>query len=108
MRRFGVALALIMGLTPLGHAQAPPRDANLPSVKPEALQKLSDNRVRQQVMQESQAAYPGRCVCSFQTTDSTGRSCKGRHETITTSPAPICRPGQVTPAMVSTWRRAHP
>jgi hypothetical protein len=76
-------------------------------VRPEALQRLSDTRVRQQIMQESQAKYRGRCVCPYQTRDVRGRSCKGREEFVRSSPRPICFPEQVTPGMVSAWRRQH-
>jgi hypothetical protein len=39
------------------HAQPaqPLRDPTLPNVQPEALQQLSDDRIRQKIMQESQA-----------------------------------------------------
>ena len=101
-----IAMLFISLASPL-HAQAPLLDPNLPSVKPQTLQHLSDNRVRQRIMQESQARYGGRCVCPYQTNDLNGRSCKGRHEVITTPPRPICYPSQVTKEMVSDWRRHH-
>ena len=82
-------------------------DPNLPSVKPHTLQHLSDNRVRQRVMQESQARYGARCVCPYQTNDLNGRSCRGRHEVITTPPRPICYPSLVTSEMVNEWRQRH-
>jgi hypothetical protein len=100
---------LLFGLGPLGylHAEHAPHDPNLPTVKPEALQRLSDTRVRQQIMQESQAKYRERCVCPYQTRDAKGRSCKGRHELVQSRPRPICYPEKVTPAMISDWRRQH-
>lgn len=103
--------AFMVFLTQLGAstlAQTAPVDPTLPSVKPEALQALSDDRVRQQVMLESQAHYRGRCVCSYQTKDSEGRFCKGRHEIVKTKPQPICYPAQVTSEMAADWRRRHP
>ena len=54
-----VVLLIPMLLGPLAsspHAQAPLHDPNLPGVKPEALQQLSDNRVRQHIIRESQDA----------------------------------------------------
>ena len=90
------------------YAQAPLLDPNLPSAHPEALQRLSDDRVRQQIMQDSQAHYSGRCVCQYQTKDLNGRSCKGRHETIKALPEPVCYPNQVTNKMLSDWRQRHP
>ena len=100
---------LLSGMASLCYARAEPtpHDPNLPTVKPEALQRLSDTRVRQQIMQESQARYLGRCVCPYQVRDAKGRSCKGRHELIQSKPQPICYPEQVTPAMMSDWRRQH-
>jgi hypothetical protein len=98
-----IAMLFIWLASPL-HAQAPLRDPNLPSVKPQTLQYLSDNRVRQRIMQESHARYGGKCVCPYQTKDLKGRSCKCRHEVVTTQPRPICYPSQVTREMVSDWR----
>jgi hypothetical protein len=89
-------------------AQTPPHDPNLPTVRPEALQQLSDHRIQQQIIQESQERFAGRCVCQYMTRDSHGKSCKARHEIIRTKPLPICYPQQVTPHMISDWRRAHP
>jgi hypothetical protein len=101
-----IAMLLISFAFPL-HAQAQLHDPNLPSVKPQTLQHLSDNRVRQRVMRESQVGYSGRCVCPYQTNDLNGRSCKGRHEVITTPPRPICYPSLVTSEMISEWRQRH-
>src|SRR4051794_4919718 len=89
-------------------AQAPLRDPNLPSVPPQALQDLSDDRVRQDVMRGSQARYAGRCVCRYQTEDSSRRSCKGRHEVIKVKPIPLCYPAQVSDMMIREWRQRHP
>jgi hypothetical protein len=101
-------ITLLITMLPLNSYAAPLIDPNLPSVKPEALQQLTDNRVRQRIMQESKSLYSGRCVCQYQTKDSHGRSCKGRHEVIRTKPQPLCYPSQVTSEMVSDWRQRHP
>ena len=100
------AMLFIFLASPL-HAQTQLIDPNLPTVKPHTLQHLSDNRVRQRVMQESQARFGARCVCPYQTNDLNGRSCRGRHEVITTPPRPICYPSQVTKEMVNEWRQRH-
>ena len=81
---------------------------NLQSVQPEALHHLSDNRIRQEIMQKSQARYAGRCICTYQSQDSNGRSCKGRHEVIKTRPAPLCYPAQVSDRSIRDWRTRHP
>jgi hypothetical protein len=107
-----LALALLfLWLAPVATLRAQPlplRDPSLPSVQPEALQRLSDDRIRQKIIQESRAHYGGRCVCSYETHDARGRSCKGRHEVIKTDPQPVCYPRQVTDEMVSDWRLKHP
>jgi hypothetical protein len=87
-------------------AQAPLRDPNLLTVSPQALKDLSDERVRHDIMKESQAHYVGRCVCRYQTEDSHRHSCKGRHELITAKPIPICYPAQVSDVMIQQWRQS--
>jgi hypothetical protein len=64
--------------------------------------------VREEIMRESQAHYPGRCVCRYQTQDSNRRSCKGRHEVIKTKPVPLCYPTQISDPMIKEWRQRHP
>ena len=109
MKAFVLSIAVILvPLTTSIHAQTPPVDPTLSSVKPAALKALSDDRVRQQIMLESQARYNGRCVCSYQTKDTYGRLCKGRHEVIKAEPQPICYPAQITGEMVINWRQHHP
>jgi hypothetical protein len=109
MKALFLSIAVILvPLTSSVRAQTPLVDPTLPSVRPEALQALSDDRVRQQIMLESQAHTQGRCVCSYQTKDSKGRLCKGHHEVVRTEPQPICYPAQVTGEMVIDWRRRHP
>ena len=103
-----VLLPCLLAFTGSSRAQAPLHDPNLPSVRPEALLQLSDNRIRQDIMRDSQAPYPNRCVCPYQTKDLKGRSCKGRHEIIKIRSQPICYPEKVTDKMVSDWRRRHP
>ena len=98
---------ILLGLIGSLAAQTPLHDPNLPTVSPEVLQQLSNERVRQRIIENSQAHYAGRCVCQYMTEDFRRRSCKGRHEVIETKPLPICYPSQVTPEMVSMWRRQH-
>ena len=108
--KVGAAGVMLFGLASLCYVRAEPapHDPNLPTVKPEALEQLSDTRVRQQIMLESQTKYRGRCVCPYQARDAKGRSCKGRHELVQSKPQPICYPEQVPPAMISDWRRWRP
>ena len=89
-------MPMVLGLlaSPL-HAQAPLHDLNLPGVKPEALHQLSDNRVRQHIIRESQAPFSGRCVCQYQTKDANGHSCKGRHEVVERTPSRSAIPAKL-------------
>jgi hypothetical protein len=103
-----LASTLLVAATKSSTAQPALRDPNLPSASPQALQQLSNNRVRQEIMRESQAHYPGRCVCRYQTQDSNRRSCKGRHEVIKTKPVPLCYPTQISDPMIKEWRQRHP
>ncbi len=102
------AALVVVGLASSLQAQTALHDPNLPTVKPDALQQLSDDRIQQQILLHSQARYAGRCVCPYMTRDSHGRSCKARHEVIKSNPVPMCYPRQVTPEMISAWRRQHP
>jgi hypothetical protein len=83
-------------------------DPALPTVSSKALHELSNDRTRQRIMTASQSHFPGRCVCLYQTTDSVGRSCKGRHETVKSRPQPLCYPSQISQEMVNEWHRLHP
>jgi hypothetical protein len=60
---FVLAVDLLGSIGSLG-AQAPLHDPNLPTASPEALQQLSDSRVRQKIMENSQAHYVGRACAS--------------------------------------------
>jgi hypothetical protein len=106
MRLLAAVLIAIPGSVML-RAETAPKDPNLPHVQPEALERLSETRIRQRIMQHSLAPYAARCVCPYQTQDARGHSCKGRHEVVTTSPQPICYPRQVTSAMITHWKQTH-
>lgn len=68
---------------------------------------LSDNAVRQAIIHESLATYPGNCPCPYNT-DRAGRSC-GRRSAYSRPGgyAPICYESQVTPQMITDYRRSH-
>jgi hypothetical protein len=106
-----VILILVMTLAGLvGSAAGQPglHDPNLPTVKPEALRQLSDDRIKDKILVETQARYANRCVCPYMTRDAHGRSCKGRHEVVKSEHQAVCYPRQVTTEMVDDWRRRHP
>jgi hypothetical protein len=103
----GMALFGSLSFAVTGHAEQL-HDPALPTVSSESLHQLSDSRTRQQIMADRQSHFPGRCVCRYQTIDTRGRSCKGRHEIVKTKPQPLCYPSQVSQEMVNAWNRRHP
>lgn len=68
---------------------------------------LSDQQVRQQIIEESIAAYPGRCPCPFNSAKN-GSACGGRSAWSKRGGyAPICYEREVTQEMVQRWRAAN-
>ena len=68
---------------------------------------LTDVQVKQAVIQESLASYPGNCPCPYNV-DRRGHSC-GRRSAYSRPGgyAPICYARDVSPEMVATYRRTH-
>ena len=68
---------------------------------------LTDAQVKQAVIQESLASYPGNCPCPYNV-DRRGHSC-GRRSAYSRPGgyAPICYARDVSPEMVATYRRTH-
>jgi len=67
----------------------------------------SDAEVRQRIIRESIAAYPGPCACPYSVMRN-GRSCGGRSAYSRPGGyAPICYPRDVTREQIEAWRRAH-
>lgn len=65
----------------------------------------SDAQIRQQIVRESIAAYPGRCPCPY-SVDRAGRRCGGRSAySRPGGRAPKCYPADVTAAEVAGRRR---
>jgi hypothetical protein len=104
---FCIALLVVLTFAVDLHAEEQLHDPALPTVSSEALHQLLDTRTRQKIMAERQSHFPGRCVCQYQTTDSNGRSCKGRHEIVKGKLQPLCYPRQVSQEMVDEWRHFH-
>ena len=67
----------------------------------------SDAEVKQRIIRQSIASYPGPCACPYNT-DRAGRSC-GRRSAYSRPGgfAPQCYPADVSQAEVDTWRRAQ-
>lgn len=72
-----------------------------------ALAFQSDAQIRQRIIRESIASYPGSCPCPYNV-DRAGRSC-GRRSAYSRPGgyAPLCYPRDVSDAQVQDWRRAH-
>ena len=90
--RIGCGLALLAALTVSG---APP-DA-----------RQSNAQIKQAIIQESMAAYPGTCPCPYNVARN-GSSC-GRRSAYSRpgGRAPLCYPADVTDAMVEKYRKQH-
>lgn len=69
--------------------------------------KLSDEQVKQQIIDESIASYPGNCACPFNSARN-GSSC-GRRSAWSKPGgyAPICYKKEVTKAMIAQWRQSN-
>ncbi|HYJ29379.1 MAG TPA: hypothetical protein VEW25_03460 [Allosphingosinicella sp.] len=64
----------------------------------------TDAQLRQRIIRESIASYPGSCPCPYNT-DRAGRRCGARSAYSRPGGyAPICYPADVTPAMVRAAR----
>lgn len=68
---------------------------------------LSDDQVRQRIIDDSVASYPGTCACPFNTARN-GSSCGGRSAWIKAGGySPICYKKEVTKEMVKAWRQEN-
>lgn len=71
----------------------------------EAKQPLTDQQIRQILIQQSIASYPGRCPCPYNTMRN-GHSCGGR--SAWSKPggySPLCYPQDVSKGMVEAFRQ---
>lgn len=67
----------------------------------------SDAQIRQQIVRQSIASYPGRCPCPYSVMRN-GYSCGGRSAYSRPGGyAPLCYPRDVGAAEIAAWRRAH-
>lgn len=69
--------------------------------------KLSDSVVKQRIIKQSVAAYPGNCACPYNSA-SNGSSC-GRRSAWSRGGgyAPMCYASDVSKADISRWRSNH-
>lgn len=67
----------------------------------------TDAQVKQTIIRDSIAAYPGPCPCPYSVMRN-GRSCGGRSAYSRPGGyAPICYPADVTRDQIEAWRRDH-
>lgn len=68
---------------------------------------MSDAQIRQQMIRESIASYPGNCPCPYNT-DRAGRSC-GRRSAYSRPGgyAPLCYASDISKQTVDAYQRAH-
>ncbi len=69
--------------------------------------KVSDAQIKQRIIKQSIAEYPGNCACPYNSA-SNGSSC-GRRSAWSRGGgyAPACYPDDVTKAQVNAWRASH-
>lgn len=68
---------------------------------------VSDAQVKQAIIDESIAAYPGTCACPFNSARN-GSACGGRSAWSKAGGfSPICYKKEVTKEMVKQWRDSH-
>jgi hypothetical protein len=69
--------------------------------------RINDDQVKQQIIEESIASYPGVCACPFNSARN-GSSC-GRRSAWSKAGgyAPICYKKEVTKDMVAQWRQSN-
>jgi len=70
-----------------------------------AVTPISDAQIKQRIIEESIAAYPGPCACPFNQARN-GSSC-GKRSAWSKAGGydPICYASEVTPEMIKAWRR---
>lgn len=93
MKNYLCAIAVALVATSLPSATAKP--------------KLSDAVIKQRIIKQSIAAYPGNCACPFNSA-SNGSSC-GRRSAWSRGGgyAPMCYASDVTKADVARWRASN-
>lgn len=68
---------------------------------------MTDDQIRERIVQESIASYPGKCPCPYNTMRN-GRSCGGRSAySRPGGGAPLCYPRDVSQSMVEAYRRSN-
>jgi hypothetical protein len=74
---------------------------------PAGAQQLTDDQVKQQIIAESIASYPGNCPCPYNRAANGSKCGKRSAWSRAGGYSPICYPEEVTTEMVSAWRINH-
>ncbi|AKA38407.1 Uncharacterised protein [Yersinia ruckeri] len=69
---------------------------------------LSDDQVKQMIIDESIESYPGRCPCPFNSAKNGSRCGQRSAWSRPGGYSPICYKKEVTQAMVAEWRNSNP
>ncbi len=68
---------------------------------------ISDDKVKQAIIDDSISSYPGTCACPFNSARN-GSSCGGRSAWSRAGGySPICYKKEVTQQMINDWRESH-
>ena len=68
---------------------------------------LSNDQIKQQIIQESMASYSGRCPCPYNIAKN-GSQCGGRSAySRPGGVSPICYPEDISPKMIQEFRRRN-
>jgi hypothetical protein len=108
MRLVSVAVGLVLLCSASSAVSAAAEAVPLEAKGAEAKKSLSDAQVRQILIDESIAAYPGNCPCPYSTARNGSRCGKRSAYSREGGEAPLCYPKDVSAEMVEEYRAAHP
>jgi hypothetical protein len=81
--------------------------AALAAIVPRAQAAPSDDEVRQFIIQESIASYPGNCPCPYNRAANGSKCGKRSAWSRAGGYSPICYPEKVTQQLIDEWRQQH-
>jgi len=70
-------------------------------------QTLADDQVKQEIIKQSVASYPGRCPCPWNLASNGSRCGKRSAYSRAGGYSPVCYAQDVTPEMIKQYRLAH-
>jgi hypothetical protein len=68
---------------------------------------MGEANIRQVLIEESISSYPGNCPCPYNTARNGSRCGRRSAYSRPGGASPLCYPGDVTDAMIRSYRRAH-